>query len=255
MDSWEDDEFDVPTFNINGPGAAPTSWEDEEEEDEPVTVAKVVPVDPSEMTEKQKKRQEKKEAEAKRKAEEAAARENVELELAIQANETADERKLRERRQVEEADHHLTDDLFSGIDDKPRTNGVATTSGKGKTKMTAADIETMTMSTIQDHLAVAIQLGNKLSKSQGHHALAFFKEVIKKGEEPLSVDDVGEMIAVLNVIKNDKVKAQKGKKKGAMKKATKTDKATKAKHTDTFGGDWDGADQYDNYADAYDDFM
>ena len=56
-----------------------------------------------------------------KKAREAEAAKQAALEAALEANgETEGERRLRERRQVEEADHELADELFAGKGDMPQ---------------------------------------------------------------------------------------------------------------------------------------
>ena len=47
----------------------------------------------------------------------------AELEARLQLGETAEQRRLRERNRVEEADNELTDDLFGGGADKRGVNG------------------------------------------------------------------------------------------------------------------------------------
>mmetsp|Transcript_4087 Transcript_4087/g.5239 ORF Transcript_4087/g.5239 Transcript_4087/m.5239 type:complete len:172 (-) Transcript_4087:437-952(-) len=169
MDSWEDDDFDVPTFNTapTTNGVNKTSWEDEEEEEEPKPVEEdFVPKEP---TPKQKAKKEKKEKEAKRKAEEEEIRKKLELQAAILKNETEEERRIRERREIEEADNELTEELFDG--NKKSSDA----------KVTAeAGIENITLNSLEDYMKLAMKLGKRLNNSEGHHVLAFFQGNVAK---------------------------------------------------------------------------
>ena len=102
-DAWDDDDFE-PVL----PPAAPSSWEDEEDEEEaPGAVA------PSPESIAARKA-----AEAKKK-EDAASKRAAAVLAQQYANETPEERRMRERKQVEDADHDLADDLFAGAGDGP----------------------------------------------------------------------------------------------------------------------------------------
>lgn len=54
----------------------------------------------------------------------------AELEKRLQLGETPEERRLRERNRVEEADNELTDDLFGGAGNKGPDGGIANLSLK-----------------------------------------------------------------------------------------------------------------------------
>merc|ERR1711939_1201287 len=101
-DAWDDDEFDVPS--LVPPKPPPSSWDDEEEEE--VEVPAVKQPTPQELATQKKL--------ADKKAKAALLKKNAALMDAMAENETAEDRKLRERQQVEDADHELTDELFGG---------------------------------------------------------------------------------------------------------------------------------------------
>ena len=93
----------------------------------------------------------KKAAEKERKEEEELVRKAMEIESKMEENMTADERRLLQKRRVEEADNALTDDLFGGVDNiKSQTVG----SGGG---MKAGD--TVIMKDLKDHLKHARKVG------------------------------------------------------------------------------------------------
>jgi translation initiation factor 3 subunit J len=74
----------------------------------------------------------KKQAEQDRKDEEEIARKAMELEAEMEASMTPDELRTMKRRQIEEADNALTDDLFGGIDNKvSAANSAAVGGGAG----------------------------------------------------------------------------------------------------------------------------
>lgn len=190
----------------------------------------------------------KKKAEEERKEEEELARKAMELEAEMEANMTIDERRVLEKQRVEEADNALTDDLFGGVD-----SVVATKSGG------AGAGDTVKMTDLKDHLKHARMVA-KCMKGHGkiHLATSFFKECLTESNDVLDDDAITEIIKACNVIKNEKVAAAKRKVKGQAQKSKKKDKvkeaAAKKIQKETFG-DNDYVDEYDGYADEYDDFF
>lgn len=67
----------------------------------------------------------KKKAEQERLEEEELARKAMAMEAELEANMTAEELRALKRKQVEDADHALTDDLFGGVDSGPKGQGTA----------------------------------------------------------------------------------------------------------------------------------
>jgi len=265
MDSWEDEEFDIPTFTQPNHAASTNSWDDEEE-DEALKPEEVTPGIGSEkpVTAKQTSKQERKLKEAQRKAEEEEVRKKLQAEVEARKNETDEQRRLREKKEIERSDNQLTESLFGTEkpaqieEEEPTSNAVApppppeSETPKQNAGAESADIETIPLKTLQDHMALAMKLGKRLSTGKDHHVLAFFKEMLRSSTQSLTPEHVGELIALANVIKNDKVKASKAKSRPT-KKQQKQDAEAKAKHVETFGGDFDGYDS--SHDQVYDDFM
>lgn len=194
---------------------------------------------------------EKKKAEQERKEEEELARKTMEMESEMEANMTEEDRKLLQKRRVEEADNALTDDLFGGVDDvkSARTGG-----GKGNSTNVS---ENVIMKDLKDHLKHARKVAQCI-KGHGkvHLASAFLKECINECKDVLDDDETNELIKTLNVIKNEKMAAAKRKVKGQAQKAGKKDKKAEAKakmlQVELFG-DNDNYDNYDEYGAQYED--
>ena len=91
-----------------------------------------------------------------------------------------------------------------------------------------------------------------------HLATSFFKECINESKDVLDDDAIADIIKTCNFIKNEMVAAAKRKVKGQAQKSKKKDKAKEAAakkiQAETFG-DNDYVDEYDGYADEYDDFF
>ena len=190
----------------------------------------------------------KKALEKKLRDEEEIARRAMDLEAQAESNMSPDELKRLKQRQIEEADHALTDDLFGNIDKFD---------GKNQAPAAAAG-DKLVLKDMKDHLRHANVLGDALAEhGKIHLTQAFLKEVIMKAKDQLDEDAVQELIKTLNVIKNDKVQAAKRKVKGQAQKAKKDKTAeiqAKKKYVETFG-DNDNYDDVDeigaNYEDAF----
>ena len=133
-DSWEDEDFEVPVLATTT--AVPSSWEDEEDEVDlnSTTITKPSPA-----------------------AIEAAMKKAKENELALEAKiklsllekETPEERKVREKKQVEEADNELTGELFGvGGSSSPDKSVVSSVGIKG--------IGSTILKTKQDHTTFGV---------------------------------------------------------------------------------------------------
>ncbi|KAL9191453.1 hypothetical protein ACHAXT_001159 [Thalassiosira profunda] len=195
---------------------------------------------------------------AKKKAAEAAAKEELELarkamemEAEMEANMTPEERRLKQREREEADAQGMVDDLFGGVDDGPR-GGPGGAPGKA---MQSGD--KVVMKDLKDHLRHAKKVGECI---QGHGKInlcsAFLKEVIEQCKDVLDDDAITDIIKSCNVIKNEKVQQAKRKVKGQAQKSKKADKAAKKKaldiHNDVFG-DNDNFDEYDDMGGAYED--
>ncbi|CAN0418464.1 unnamed protein product [Pylaiella littoralis] len=240
-DSWEDEEFDLPSNAP--PTTAPVSWEDEEEEEE--DTGAVAPGVAPKMSA----------AKAAKSAAEKDARIAAELETRLQLGETAEQRRLRERNRVEEADNDLTEDLFGG--------GSAGGSGGG------SGLSGLALKSMQDHVKLAIELSERMEASKPAHMAAFLKELVSKLSTKMTADGLSDLTNHTIMFRDEKRVAEE---RIATAKANKTNvianqRANKKKsikkkkasaHSDVFGGDFDG-DGIDSvgmdYESKYDDFM
>ena len=162
------------------------------------------------------------------------------------SNETADQRKLRERRQVEEADAELAGELFDAQSQKSGSVQGSVSAAKG--------IGAVSLKTKQDHTTFGTATASKLSDSTTFNVAAFFKSVVKVLDGPsVTAETLDDIIADLTKIRDGKAKAAKAA--AGTKKTKKEIKAKDKKHNDVFGG----SDYVDKYEDSYggmeDDFM
>ena len=98
----------------------------------------------------------KKAAEAERKEEEELARKVMDFELELEGSMAAEERKLLERRRIEEADAAIANDLFGGVDDHKVCDVAGSTMEAG---------DTVKMVDLKDHLKHAKKVGNSIKVS------------------------------------------------------------------------------------------
>ncbi|KAL7533399.1 hypothetical protein ACHAXR_005201 [Thalassiosira sp. AJA248-18] len=258
-DTWDDSDDDWDKS------------EDEDELDKRLGLAKIddaPPVfdDEEDLTLKEKERNAKADklilktkgsALAKKKAADAAAKEELELarkamamEAEMEANMTPDERRLMEREREEADAQAMADDLFGGVD----AVSSGPMGGPGKAMMSG---DKVVMKDLKDHLRHAKKVGECI---QGHGKVnlcaAFLKEVIEQCKDVLDDEAITEIIKSCNVIKNEKVQQSKRKVKGQAQKSKKVDKVAKKKaldiHNDVFG-DNDNYDAYDDMGGAYED--
>ena len=172
------------------------------------------------------------------------------LEADLERNLTFEERKAKERKQIEDADAENINDLFGGVD-----SAVGPSAGGGKV---ASAGDKVVLKDVKDFLTHAKKVAEAI-KSQGSspYALAFLKEVVQECRDVLDDDSITLLIAACNVVKNDKLAA--AKKKSAVKgqaQKSKDDKAAKAaikKKADTLYGDSDKYDAVDDYGTRYED--
>ncbi|OQR94894.1 hypothetical protein ACHHYP_20034 [Achlya hypogyna] len=236
MDSWDDEEFEVPVLNNQKPVAA--NWDDSEEEEEevkPVVAKPAAPTGP--LKPKQIKKMMLKEQEEKHKIEVALAKARAEEER----NMTADQLKAKQQRSIEDADFENALDAFG-----------LSTSTAVKTKV-ANDIETvvsdMKLVTLGDHEELGSLVGKRLINSNAKYVVEFMKTLIAHASTNLTANDMNDITTIINVIKNEKIAAAKPK--GKKKKVTgkqgyaKVERSTGAANMD----------DYDYGDDDFDDFM
>lgn len=157
------------------------------------------------------------------------------LEYALQESETAEEKKLRERRQQEESDLRiLAQDM--GVDTPSSRGG-----GGGSVVSGVAGIA---LKTKQDHVNFAITVANKLSPSTQICCSAFAAELIGRIKGNISPEGLDSLIAVLTAARATRVTVQAVSTKKSKKELKKETK----KQEDIFGGLDDSAlaleDQY-----------
>jgi hypothetical protein len=230
MDSWEDadDDFVPPIPKAN--------WDDEEE-DETLKEEEFVPV---ELTAAQKalikKKQEQEELVLVNKVK------NAELE-----NETSEQKKLRERKAVEESDSVLTDELFDNVDNAHKVNKPS--------RSTSGGIANIALNNKQDHVKFGVTVATKLEKSTAFFMSAFMKELLTRTQDQLSAEGIEELHAMLTKLKEKRKIAEDAKSKDKGKqKSQKAAKAKAKRANEIFGGDYDYHDEYDMSA-MEDDFM
>mmetsp|Transcript_17135 Transcript_17135/g.24766 ORF Transcript_17135/g.24766 Transcript_17135/m.24766 type:complete len:263 (+) Transcript_17135:70-858(+) len=244
-DDWdkEDDDLDARLNKLNIGNTAATPKFDEED----LALTEKSAAEKATRMELKKKGNAlaaKKKAEQDRKEEEEVARRAMELEAEMEANMSAEELRALKRKQIEDADNALTDDLFGTVDNRGKAHPGA-----------AADAAVMT--DLKSHLKHARKVGACI-KEHGkiHLATAFLKEAIQQCKEVLDDDSISELIKTCNVIKNEKVQASKRKVKGQAQKAAKRDKKAEAKARQLqveLYGENDQYDAYDEYGQSYED--
>lgn len=153
-DDWEasDDELDA-RLGLNKLSTNDAPAFDDEEDLAIKEKAMAEKAQQSDLKKKGNALQAKKKAEQERLEEEELARKAMALEAEMEANMTADELRALKRKQVEEADHALTDDLFGGVDSGP--TGV---------KAAAAD-DTVVLVDLKDHLKHARKVSTAIKVS------------------------------------------------------------------------------------------
>lgn len=194
--------------------------------------AAAVPSLPSGPTEAQKLREEEKLANK--------------VAYALQANETPEEKRRREKAQMEAADTELAADLMGS------SNGGGSTSkssGGG-----VSGIATVALKNKQDHVNFAITVATRMAGSTSFCVSAFYKELSHRIKGELSSTVMNEVISSLK----ESVEAVEEKKEAFApkeKKLTKKQaKQKKQEHEDVFGGDYDEQDEYGEYGGMEDDY-
>jgi hypothetical protein len=227
-DSWEDEEFEVPAVPVV---PAKNNWDDEEDEVEvgPVKAAGPTPA----MVE----------AAAKKAKEEETALAN-QLKFAALEDETPDERRARERRQIEEADNDLTGELF----DKNSKVGIPSKSSASTASSIVSGIAGTSLKSKDDHKQFGIVVAKKMADSTAFNIAAFYKSLTERVKDQLSAESLEEILSILQKLKDEKRKVAEPPKTSAAKKSKKQVEAEMKKLDDKFGGH----SKHDKYAD-YDD--
>ncbi len=244
-DSWEDDDWDVPDLELNQgnekSNEAPKDGEggDFVDEVDEVELEKVEIATPSEATLA---------AKAKKIAEDEKVLQKQVL-YALQEGENAEDKKARERRQIEEADNALTEELMGGSNNKKQSASSEITGIAG-----------IPLNTKAEHTGFGITISKKLADSTPQYVAAFYKALTERLPQKMTGEVLDDMILVLSKVRDEKKKVEgesakalnKGKKGAAAKKEAK---AKEKRHKDVFGGSDNVDEYYEAYGNLEDDFM
>jgi len=257
-DNWDDgsdDDWDVDDEALDqklglAKGAANNVPTFDDEEDLAIKEREAAEKANQENLKKKGTALQQKRAEEQRKAEELEiARKAMELEAEAEANMSPEELKAFKRRQVEEADNAITDDLFGAVEAARGTDAA-------KSAAVAAG-GALVLKDAKDHLKHARDVAAAMKKhGKIHFASSFIRELLEQSSTLLDDAAITDIIKTCNVIKNEKVQQAKRKSKGQAQKSKKVDKAAEAKarqiQVETFG-DNDLYDNYDAIGESYED--
>jgi hypothetical protein len=223
-DDWEDEEFEVPDFTAKAKKA-----DDDEDEGSNNAATKTT----AGATSKQS------EAAAKKAREEEIKLANK-LKFAQLDSLTPEQRKVREREMVEEADVRLAGELFGGSVHSG-AEGDDVSRGFGS----------IPVKTKQDHINFAILCAGKMEESTPFNVLAFYREITDTVKSKLTLEGLDEIIKSLTAARDEKKRTSATSSK-TVKKSKAQMKEEQRKHDDIFGGtdDYGGDSRYDE-----DDFM
>jgi len=241
----DDDDWDTApvVVNIKKPVAAVDDEEEVVELEESIA---------AQETTKPKNAVDEKAALAKAKVASKAKQKEREEELAREAERarnakpmTAEEKAaeaLRLRKLVEEADNELTKDLFSGVS-KPAASQSATAAkakdGVQDAESLIAMMNSIDLNTVKQVSDLAGAVSRRFDTAPKKMSVQFLKDLLRAATVSLNDEDVNEIIGVLTVIKNDKVKAKMAKtKKPAVVNVPKP-------KLNSMGLDKAGGDRYD----------
>jgi hypothetical protein len=224
-DSWED--FEVPIL-VN---SVPVRSNDDEEEDETLKETVVVATQKS--------------AGVVKKAHEEEAALAIKMEHAMYENESSEQKRLRERKQAEEADVALAGDLFQA---KP--SGSATAQGPSMVKSIAA----VQLKTKDDHTKLGTLIAKRLTDTSAFNVAAFYKALYPALRQPtITTEILDDIMRDIKSVRDSKAVAEKPL-KTAVKKSKKEIEAESRKHAAKFGG-YDTSDKYDHLSNLEDEFM
>lgn len=229
LDSWEDDDYEPELLGEKT--TTPTNWDDEEEEDDEVDLSKVGHA--PQLSDATRKRMETR----------AAQEKQSKVDALLTENETTEDRRLRERRVVEESDNELTNELFGDVKAADDTDSVV-----------------IKLKDLKDHLTLVVTLNEKMSTSKRNHVVAFAKEFLRSNLDKFEATDLADFITMLANQREAKLKAQRKptaskKEQSKSKKQSKKEQLEAQKRHDEKFGAASGGDKYDSYDDQFDDFF
>lgn len=239
-DSWEDDDFEPELPVLSGPQTSKFADEEDEVVVEPVVQPKVLTA--AEIAKRQQKIAEEEERLANQ------------LKYALLEDETDEDRRARERRQIEEADNKLTEELMGtgkggagGAAAPKKTTSLGSSSASG--------LAGLTLSTKQDHTNFGITCSKKLAESTPIYVCAFFKALSERLPPKMTTESLDEILSALQKVRDEKKKLEGEVAKTTVQKKTKKEiKAQEKRHADVFGSSKSDA-LLDEYAAFEDDYM
>jgi len=227
MDDWENEDFE-PVIPNKSPGKVSANWEDEEDETLKIKPEIAPGPTPAQIeAQRQKALLEDERLQAQMK--------NAELEGL-----NAEQRKVRERNQIEEADAQLAEELFDG--------GAGTKLSRSK----SSGLGGINLKNKDDHVNFGIMVATKMADSTSFCVSAFLKEILQRQKETLSSESLDELAVLIQTLRDSKNRAKETKKAGPSKKEKKIQIK---KHEDTFGGKYEDNDKYASYGNIEDDYM
>jgi TolA-binding protein len=173
MGDWDDEDFEVPVLSTS---KAKKDWDDEEEEEVVVKVTQSA----SQI-----------EANAEKLKKEQITLENK-LKYAMLEDETSEEKRARERKQIEDADADLTGDMF-GMEKQATKSSASIASG----------IASVSLKTKADHTSFGVLCAKKMSTSTAFEVAAFYKSFTEKVKKTMTVESCDEILAVFNTVNSD----------------------------------------------------
>lgn len=250
MDDWEDFEADATISVAAIVKSTSNNFDDEED-----LVELNEDIRSAALTQAQL------DAQAKKQAEDEIKLANK-LKYAALANESTDDRIIRERKLVEESDNELAGELFSGLSTAIKvpaasasSSGSATPvslSSKTSSTKPSAGLVSIATSTKQDHINFGILCSKKLESSTSFNITSFIESFIDNIEKKLAPESLDKVIDTLNKIRTDRnAKIASKKDNTRAKKAVKEEKKKK----DEIYGRSDYADEYADYSNIEDDYM
>ena len=236
MADWDasDDEWEAPNLDLGLGDAKSGGGGDFDDEVDEVEIEKVEISVPSEATEA---------AKAKKIAQQEITLKN-QVENALRENESAEDKKMRERKAVEDADNALTEELMGT---KKTVKSLGSSTG----------LAGIPLNTKAEHTSFGITISKRLSDSTPQYIGAFYKALTERLPPKMTGEVLDDMLVVLTKVRDAK-KAVEGESAKSLKvsKASKKEiKAKEKRHKDVFGGT-DAVDEYyEQYGNLEDDFM
>lgn len=233
-DDWED--FEVPQI-VAAPSAAavppPVPKFDDEEED--LTLKQLAATNTAKSAAAQKEKER-----------EADLKLAAKLKQTQVKDETDEQRRLRERAEIEKADAAVAGDLF----------GASNGGGSDETdeERILRGIGAIPIKTNKDHEAFALICATKMEESTSFGIAAFYKELTSHVASKLTVEGCETVLKLITAVRDEKKRTEaKPVVKQSAKQAKQKMKAHNSKYAD---GDFDEVDHYDDkYGGIEDDYM